>query len=393
MNIPIYDRLAELAFIKISGRLSEEEEQELKGIFEKSPDQKELFDKITNPSYVAAQLRIMDELDVDASWEKYLQDTHPHPQPYPKRWGWKQYLVAASIVLVTASVALYLLYSKDTEPAIVKGANSPSTGTAVIKDSLATIIGANGAEVVIGKDQSGIVAYIDEKPVQMKDGVLFIPDIEAKGPLIQSPPGKELKMLLSDGTMVWLTGNSELNLHDGFTAAKRKLALKGEGYFEVTKKGGVHFGVRAGGIDATVLGTRFTISAYDTGPVTTSLFEGKVDLRAGKKNIVLSENEEAVWENSQFSRRGLPKTSEDKVEGKKRGFFFFEDKIKTILDEVAKIYNCEIVYKGDVPDKEYLGKFARNMPIDSLLKHLSSSMVVDLTLHGNKIVADFTKFK
>jgi ferric-dicitrate binding protein FerR (iron transport regulator) len=389
MNIPIYDRLAELAFKKISGRLSEEEEQELKDIFEKSPDQKELFHKLTNPAHVAAQLRIMDELDVDASWEKFIEETRPHP----KRWGWKQYLVAASIVLIIGSLGLYLLYSKDNKTAIVKGANKSSTGNTVIKDSAAMIVGADGTEVLVGKDQEGIVAYIEDKPVQIKDGILIIPEIESAGPILRSLPGKELQVQLSDGTRVWLSGSSELNFHKGFAAAKRTLALKGEGYFEVIKKGRVPFTVRVGDMDATVMGTMFTISAYENGPVTTSLFEGKVNLSAGEKNMVLSKNEEAIWANNEFSKRALPKTSEDKMKGKKDGNFLFEDKIKTVLDEVAKIYNCEIVYKGDVPDKEYIGKFPRNMPIDSLLRHLSTSMVIDLTLQGNKIVADFTKFK
>ncbi len=41
MNIPtIYDRLAELAFRKLSGQLSEEEEQEIENIIGDSPEKK-----------------------------------------------------------------------------------------------------------------------------------------------------------------------------------------------------------------------------------------------------------------------------------------------------------------------------------------------------------------
>jgi transmembrane sensor len=390
MNIPIYDRLAELAFKKISGRLSEEEEHELNGIFEKWPDKKELFDEMTNPAYAGEQLMIINELDVDASWEKLNQDAPPHR----KRWGGKQYLMAAaSVVLVACLITFLILRSGDKRSAIVKGANKSTTANAVIIDSVAKIVGGDGTEIVVGKSQSGIVAYIEDKPVQMKDHILIVPDVETRGPVIKALPGKELQVQLSDGTRVWLSGSSELNFHEGFTTAKKTLALKGEAYFEVTKGTGAHFAVNAHGMKATALGTMFTISAYDKGAVTTSLFEGKLNLNSGQKNMLLLKNEGAVWANNEFTRITLPKSSIDKVEGKKTGFFIFEDKIKVILDEVAKNYDRSIVYKGNIPDSEYSGSFSRNMPIDSLLTKLSASMVIDLSLQENKIIADFTKSK
>jgi transmembrane sensor len=387
---PINNRMAVLAFKKVSGSLTDEELVELNSIIESSPDKRELFEELMDPDRNAEDLISMSESNLEASWEKVKARV-----PFaPKKRRWPRFLLAAaSVILVIGFIVVYLLRNEFDKPATVQSTIRATTNSAAIKDSVAIIVGADGTEVLVGNDQSGIVAYIENKPVQMKGSILIIPEITSAGPILRSLPGKELQVWLSDGTRVWLTGNSELNLHEGFTAAKRTLALNGEGYFEVTKKDGVRFAVRALGVDATVLGTRFNISAYDNGPVTTSLFEGKVNLSAGEKNIVLSENEEAVWANNEFSRRNLPKTSADKVDGKKSGFFIFEDKIKTILDEVARNYNCSIEYIGEIPDSEYSGSFHRNMPIDSLLKNLSTSMLIDLTLHGNKIVADFRKSK
>jgi len=40
---------------------------------------------------------------------------------------------------------------------------------------------------------------------------------------------------LADGTRVWLNAASELMYPDHFSADQRKVVLKGEAYFEVTK--------------------------------------------------------------------------------------------------------------------------------------------------------------
>jgi transmembrane sensor len=387
---PINNRMAVLAFKKVSGNLTDEELIELDSIIESSPDKRELFEELMNPDKNADDMVSMSEGNVGASWEKVKSRVSFAPKK--RRWPWFG-LAAASVILVVCSIGVYLLLNKPNKPAIVQSIIRPATDNVAIKDSAAVIVGQNGTKVWVGKDQSGIVAYIEDKPVQMKDGILIVPEIASAGPVIKALPGKDLQVQLSDSTRVWLSGSSELDFHEGFTSAKRTLALKGEAYFEVTKKGPIRFAVRAHGMDATALGTMFTISAYDQSAVVTSLFEGQLNLSGGKRNLLLSENEEAVWANNEFKKRSLPKTSADKVEGKKSGFFIFEDKIRTILDEVARNYNCSIEYIGEIPDSEYSGSFHRNMPIDSLLRNLSTSMLIDLTLQGNKIVADFRKSK
>lgn len=386
---PINLRLAELAFKKVTGNLTDEESIELEHILEISPDKRALFEELMNPDRNAEDLVSMSGSNVEASWDKVKASV-----PFtPKKRGSGYFIAAASVILVIGSIVVYLLWNEKNKPAIVQNANKSSTIHPVIIDSVAKIVGGDGTEIVVGRNQLGIVAYIDDKPVLMKDHTLIIPDIETRGPVIKALPGKELQVQLTDGTRVWLSGSSVLDFQEGFTTVKRTLALKGEAYFEVAKGADAHFAVNARGMKATALGTMFTISAYDKGAVITSLFEGKLNLSGGEKDMLLSKNEEAVWNNNKFLRRSLPKTSTDKMNGKINGYFLFDDKIKTILDEVAKNYSCEIVYKGDFSDKEYYGKFPRNMPIDSLLRKLSTSMVVDLALQGNKIIADFTKFK
>lgn len=95
----------------------------------------------------------------------------------------------------------------------------------------------------------------------------------------ETPYGEKSKVLLSDGTIVWLNAGSTLKYSNKFNTSNRRVQLEGEGYFEVTKQDGATFVVQTKGYDVIVKGTKFNVSAY-TGDsfVSTSLLEGLVEL-------------------------------------------------------------------------------------------------------------------
>jgi transmembrane sensor len=389
MDIPaIYDRLAELAFKKECGQLSEEEERELTDIIESSPRKKELFDEMMDPEKTMEDLMIMDEYDVEASWEKINQ---PVP-PLRKKWGWIQYMVAASVVVVAGLVTLYVIRVKKEVPAVVQNEKNGSSGSVPIGDSVAIITNSDGSAMAVGQSRLGIIGYINGKPAVKNDSVLIFPNIASAGLAIKTLPGKELQVQLSDSTMAWLSGNSELRFIDGFTANKRELALKGEVYFEV-KKGNNPFSVQAGEMEIEVLGTHFNVRAYHAQDfVKTALTEGKIKLKAGEQTMLLIQGEEAVLVNHKLSKQPLGQRSVNKVAGKKTDQFIFDNEgIKTILGEVAENYNCSIEYKGILPASTFSASFSRSSPIGQLLNNLSREMKIDLTLQGNRIVVDNPK--
>ena len=107
--------------------------------------------------------------------------------------------------------------------------------------------------------------------------------------------GHRSKIILSDGTAVWLNAGSRLYYPDVFTGSRREVTLDGEGFFDVAKQEGMPFLVHAGKITIKVLGTRFNVKAYRDEPaVSTTLISGKVQVMMDgepDKKIVLSPNE------------------------------------------------------------------------------------------------------
>ena len=82
---------------------------------------------------------------------------------------------------------------------------------------------------------------------------------------------------LPDGTEVTLNHFSSLTYPERFRGKHRKVTLKGEGYFEVSKSKEHPFIVQAEAVKVRVLGTHFNIEAYPGDPeVKTTLFEGSV---------------------------------------------------------------------------------------------------------------------
>ncbi|WP_455592541.1 FecR family protein [Bacteroides sp.] len=95
----------------------------------------------------------------------------------------------------------------------------------------------------------------------------------------EAPYGEKSKMILADGTVVWLNSGSTLKYSNKFNTANRKVELNGEGYFEVTRQEGATFVVQTRGYDVVVKGTKFNISAYpDDSFISTTLLEGAVEL-------------------------------------------------------------------------------------------------------------------
>ncbi len=82
---------------------------------------------------------------------------------------------------------------------------------------------------------------------------------------------------LPDGTEVWLGSNSRLKYPETFTGDFRGVQLNGEAYFEVVRNARHPFRISAGEQIVEVLGTSFSVRAYDDeSEIITSLVEGSV---------------------------------------------------------------------------------------------------------------------
>lgn len=92
--------------------------------------------------------------------------------------------------------------------------------------------------------------------------------------------GEKSKVILTDGTVVWLNAGSTLRYADNFNASNRTVQLEGEAYFEVEKQSDESpFLVKTSCYDVLVKGTKFNVTSYAEDPFsTTTLLEGAVNV-------------------------------------------------------------------------------------------------------------------
>lgn len=130
------------------------------------------------------------------------------------------------------------------------------------------------------------------------NGSLFSNGAEATMLSYQSGQGKTKKVILEDGTEIWLNAGSKLSYPEHFAKQSRAVSLEGEAFFKVSHDSSRPFTVSMGKLSAKVLGTSFNIAAYPTGDkIRISVATGRVGVKDGQKGLdTLTQDKRIVFE-------------------------------------------------------------------------------------------------
>jgi len=114
------------------------------------------------------------------------------------------------------------------------------------------------------------------------------PQHQTSGQVVQYvvPEGQKSKVILADGTQVWLNSCSTLSVSMD-NSSRRKVQLIGEAYFDVAKDKKVPFLVETKDYSVKVYGTQFNVRAYnDQNESETILKEGSVSILTNSKEEI-----------------------------------------------------------------------------------------------------------
>jgi ferric-dicitrate binding protein FerR (iron transport regulator) len=191
---------------------------------------------------------------------------------------------------------------------------------------------------------------------------------------------------LDDGTKVWLNAASSLHYPVHFASGERKVELDGEAYFEVSEDNRRPFKVAVGDMNIEVLGTHFNVMAYDDEQqTTTTLLEGKVKVSAGTIGKIIKPGQEVQLIKSTDMLTVKKADTVASISWKNGLFEFDNTDMKSILRELSRWYNVDIVYSVGVKDRYFTGTAPRSMSLNDMLKGLSSSGI-DFRVEGRKII-------
>lgn len=287
---------------------------------------------------------------------------------------WKRIAVAASIIGAIFFAGYWMMKDKPTDDGPqttviqTNDVQAPDKNRAQIKLSDGTVVyldsAANGelamqGNVKLVKNANGEIEYNRESAIvngEIQYNTLFNP----RGSRVQP-------LTLSDGTKVWLNSESSIKYPIAFNGSQRKVEITGEAYFEVTHDASKKFIVVSNGVNTEVLGTHFNINSYtDEGSLKVTLLEGSVKVVNPESSIVIKPGQQAQVTG------GIKVSSNVDVEQvmawKNGSFQFKQAGIESIMREIARWYDIEVVYEGDKPAGQYAGMISRNTNLSEVLK-------------------------
>ena len=195
-----------------------------------------------------------------------------------------------------------------------------------------------------------------------------------------------VKLVLADGSEVWINVASSITYPTAFTGKERKVEISGEAYFEVAKNKDMPFVVKRMNDDAQVqvLGTHFNVNAYDDeAAIKVTLLEGSVDVSKAGNHSVLKPGQQAMIANQQIKL--VDDADLEEVMAWKNGRFYFEAvDIKTIMRQMEKWYDIRVQYESDIK-YSFVAKISRDVNASEILHILELTNLVHFKIDGTKI--------
>ena len=201
--------------------------------------------------------------------------------------------------------------------------------------------------------------------------------------------GPESLVRLSDGTSVWLKAGSQLRYPAVFEADERRVELRGEGYFEVTKNRRRPFVVAGGPVDVKVLGTKFDFAvSRERQLASVSLIEGSVEVRDVKRDArMLLKPNQRIHINTLTGRQNMEMMDTRIVAAwHDRLIPFTNANVNTIARTIEQLYGVEVHVADNVDNAEtYSGAVYLASNIDSVLKLVQSTVPISFQRKGNAV--------
>lgn len=300
---------------------------------------------------------------------------------------------AAAAVLIAIATGVWMYAGKDTpgktaarpeRPHIKPGSNSAfltlSDGRRIPLDDVQPGDVASQGNIKISKTDNGEVVYEAQPSGEQAGGAPSWNELS-------TPRGGQFRLLLPDGTKVWLNAASTLRFPAAFAGSERLVELSGEGYFEVATDKKKPFIVQSATQRVKVLGTHFNVHAYADEPlIKTALLEGSVEVTAGQRSATLTPGEQSNLNGSTGDLKTGP-ADVNAAAAWKNGVFVFNDTyLSDVIRQLTRWYDVQADYES-LPRIRFNGTIPRNVPLSVALDYLEITGDVQFEVNQNTIKA------
>lgn len=329
--------------------------------------------------------------DFDRWRQAFLKKLTTRKQQEKKRIFLKLTVAAAVLFLFLGGGYWWFNMENKTHGIVEPFAQEPNQGSVrlttasgevlnLTSETTSDMLKVDGAKIV--KDQGTLIyEKAPEEPQSEQSGYNKI----------EVPKGAEYRLVLSDGTRIWLNSDTRLNYPTNFEKNVREVEIHGEAYFEVSHDTRKPFIVHIGELTVTVLGTEFNVNTRIPTHVRTTLVEGKVQVTF-KEGIpyILTPGEMASTD--VFSgQTTVEQVNIQKYIAWRHGRFCFEEAtIEEIMQELSLWYDLQVEYQNQqVKQEKFSGYLPRGESVMSILKKIEQTSYVHFKMVQNKIIVGY----
>ncbi|AWO00703.1 hypothetical protein DLD77_02825 [Chitinophaga alhagiae] len=372
--------IRQLYLQKLTGTLSEEEEKELEAAMEEPRVRKmcrELDELYRSPD----MLELLKVRPTSKRWnelaEKVMENTG-EPMRYLRIFRW----LAAACVLALIGFAGYVFLAPS-RPSEGQMAGNGKDGPKMYDIRLRL---SNGEGMALKPDHSMLLGDVQLQTEgntlrfhQRKDGV-------EQWSALEVPVKKDYKVILADGTEVWLNAASTLRFPFSFKGNVREVEIQGEAYFNVARNAEKPFIVHTPDGDIRVLGTAFNVNTYRSGKVTASLVRGSIQAVSGATAVVLQPGQAAAWSKGEQDI-DVAHFEQGEVLAWMQGVYYFKGAGLTELSAtIHRLYDMKVQIDNPLlTNFRFAGKLDKNRPIEDFLEVLNITKGVKHRIEGNTL--------
>lgn len=371
------DRIAYLYRRYLQDQLTQTEKEEFDALLA-DPDQAELHALIDGDweALTDDNLLPVSEERKEAAFQ--FVTSQPQQQTTRRKSFWPRY-AAAACILIGLSVGGYLYLHK---------APSQESNQLVKNDikpghNQATLTLANGQKIVLTKGLSGQLAVQNRTVINATQNTITYDAKNQSGDqfsynTLTTARGEQspYPLVLADGTKVWLNAESSITFPTAFNGKERIVKLTGEAFFEVAHNANQPFKVQTDKQIIEDIGTSFDVNAYTDEPSTkTTLIEGIVKVNG----ITLKPNQQTDGMHTKT-------VDTDIITAWKNGDFHFEgDDIQSVMRQLTRWYNIDVIYQGPMTNDVFYAGISRNRNISVVLKQLEKTKGVHFKIEGRRV--------
>lgn len=287
-------------------------------------------------------------------------------------------ILSAAVLFIAISFGIYFYLNLD--GAVSKPTNISAQIDIPPGGNKAILTLADGRKISLADAENGKLAEQSGiKVIKTADGQLeyTISNSDTSSQLlsyntIETPAGGQYQINLPDGTKVWLNSASSLRYPIRFTGKGRSVEITGEAYFEVAHNKLMPFRVITADQTIEVLGTHFNVMAYqDESSTNTTLIEGSVKVVKGNTSKVISPGQQTRVKEGQIE---VVSANIQEVTAWKNGYFIFKSEdVRSIMRQIARWYDLDVEYQGNVSEKIFGAKISRFRNVSEVLSILEST--------------------